>query len=93
MAIEVLGAPRLWPCFRAHLSSKAPVRERTELFVALGVACGQPGAPECVCACVSKARGAACKNTPREKVSTEIRLKENVIKHREHPVYYSTFLA
>lgn len=49
MAIEVLGAPQLWPCFRAHLSSKAPVRERTELFVGLGVAFGQPGAPECVC--------------------------------------------
>lgn len=47
----------------------------------------------CVCACVSKARGAACKNTPREKVSTEIRLKQNVTKHREHPVCYSTLLA
>lgn len=37
------------------------------------------GSTACVYMC--KAGSAACKNTPREKVSTEIRLKENVIKH------------
>lgn len=73
MAIKVLGAHWLRPCFRAHLGSTALVRDRTDLSVDLGVAFGQAQAQELVRECVSKACSATCDNTPREKVSTEIR--------------------
>lgn len=75
VVIEVLGHTLAVLCFRAHLGCKAPERDKTEPSVTLGVAFGQSGAH--VCACVSKACRAACKNIPREKASTEIRLKDN----------------
>lgn len=59
VVVEVLGAPWLWLCFRAHLRCTAPERDRTELSVALGVPFGESGAHVCVFVCVCKACSAA----------------------------------